>query len=291
MTQAMTQLQKIQALAAEAAAVASVDMSQTGTGGGGERVVLEPGNYLARFVEYVEKGVQKNHFDPSKQPAAKVRLGFAVFPFEEVNGVRKVSENPQFIRTGDMTISNHEKAGLKKVYNRLNYRNDATKTHVAMFLGEACLVGVGKKTSKKGSEYNTIDTNDIKPAIDPMSGQAYGVPQVADDAYRVFMFDYPTQETWDALFIEGSNDDGTTKNFIQEEILGAVNYNGSALQQLLEGVTSIPAPVQDDVPWEEPAPVEAALPAETDAQIPAAPVVPAVPAVPAAPAVPEALKA
>jgi hypothetical protein len=281
MTQAMTQLQKIQALAAEAAAVARVDMSQTGTGGGGERIVLETGNYLARFVEYVEKGVQKNNFDPSKQPAAKVRLGFAVFPFEEVNGVRKVSENPQFIRTQDMTISNHEKAGLKKVYNRLNYRNDATKTHVAMFLGDAYLIGVTKKVSKKGSEYNAIDTNDIKPAIDPMSGQAYGVPQVEDSVYRVFMFDYPTQETWDALFIEGSNDDGTTKNFIQEEILGAVNYNGSALQLLLEGSASIPAPVAEDVPWTEPA----ALPAEIEVQIPETP---AVPAAPVAPVVPQA---
>ena len=247
-------LQNIQNLAAKAAEVASVNMAETGTGGGAERIVLEPGNYLARLVEYIEKGSQKNTFDTSKPARPICRMGFAVFPFEETEGGgRKVSETPVFVRTSDLTISNHEKSGLKKMYNRMNYKNDATKTHVAMFLGEAFLIGIGKRqNAAKTNFYNTIDTNDIKPAIDPMSAQPYAVPQVDDKVYSVFLWDYPTQETWDSLFIDGTRDDGTSRNFIQEEILGAENYEGSALQQLLEGTASIPAPV-DDVPWVEPA--------------------------------------
>ena len=270
-------LQNIQNLAAKAAEVASVNMAETGTGGGGERIVLEPGNYLGRMVEYIEKGSQKNTFDTSKPARPLCRIGFAIFPFEEVDGVRKVSETPVFVRTSDLTISNHEKAGLKKLYNRMNYKNDATKTHVAMFLGEAFLVGVGKRqNAAKTNFYNTIDTNDIKPAIDPMSAQPYHVPQVDDKVYQVFLWDYPTQETWDALFIDGKRDDGTSRNFIQEEILGAENYEGSALQQMLEGTASIPAPVAEEAPWEEPA---------ADTAAPAAPVAPVAPVVPAAPAV------
>lgn len=281
-------LQNIQNLAAKAAEVASVDMSQTGTGGG-ERRVLEPGNYLARLVEYIEKGSQKNTFDTSKPARPLCRMGFAVFPFEEVEGGgRKVSETPVFVRTSDLTISNHEKAGLKKMYNRMNYKNDATKTHVAMFLGEAFMIGVGKRqNATKTNFYNTVDTNDIKPAIDPMSAQPYAVPQVDDKVYQVFLWDYPTQETWDALFIDGKRDDGSSMNFIQEEILGAENYEGSALQQLLEGTASIPAPVAEEAPWVEPeAAVEAAVEAPTAPTAPAVPVAPAAPVAPAVPAAP-----
>lgn len=283
-------LQNIQGLVQQAAEVATVDMSQTNTGGGGEQIVLEKGNYLARFIEYVEKGSQLNFFDASKPAAPKVRLGFAVFPFEtRADGTRGVSDNAQFIRTSDLNISNHEKATLKGIYNRLNYRNDSTKTHVAMFLGEAFLLGIDKKQNKaKTRFYNTIDTNDIKPALDPMSGQPYAVPNVDDSAYKVFLWDNPTQETWDSLYIDGERDDGTSRNFIQEEILGATDYPGSALQQLLEGATSIPAPDAEEAPWEEPAaPVEApAAPAAP--AVPTAPAVPEAPAVPAAPAVPQA---
>lgn len=275
-------LQQMQALAAQAAEVSSVDITETGTGGG-SRKVLDKGKYLGRMVEYIEKGSQKNTFEPSKPPRSICRIGFAVFPFEVAeDGTRSVSEEPVFIRTSDLTISNHEKAGLKRMYNRLNWRNDATKSHIAMFLGEPFFIGVDKRTTKDGKrEYNTIDTNDISPAVDPMSGQPYNVPAVSDDVYRAFFWEMPTKESWDSLYIEGSTDDGKSKNFIQEEILAAVDYPGSPLEQLLTGASSVP------LPTEQAATAAPAAPEAPAPEAPPAPEVPTAPAAPVAPAVPQ----
>lgn len=279
-------LNALQSQIQAAAAVASVDISETSTGGGGERVVLAKGKYLARLCEYLEYGVQPNHFDPKKDPKPICRLTFAVFPFstdEQGNRIPGKFDEPVFVRSSDFTISNHEKAGLKKVYSRLNWRNDATKNHVAFFLGEAFLVGVDKKTSKDGKrEYNSLDANDINPALDAMSGQPYPVPALDDKAYRVFLWDVPTKEQWDSLFIEGSRDDGTSKNFIQDTMLKALNFVGSPLEQLLNGGATLPAPQLDAV----------AAPTATATAVPAATVAPVVPAsapeltVPWAPEVP-----
>lgn len=289
MTQ-LSALQLAQQAAAKAAAVASVDMTETGTGGGGERRVLETGSYMARFCEYIEKGTQKNPWEAAKPPRAVAELRFAVFPIDEVDGVRKVSETPVFLTTYDQTISNHEKATMKAIYNKMNYRNDATKTHIAMFLGEPFMIGVIKYKNKKEKEANKLDVKLLAPAIDPISGSPYPVPQLEDKFYRAFFWDMPTQETWDALFIDGQRDDGTSNNFIQEDILKAVDFPGSALEQLLGGASGVPSamldetalpPADDEAPWVEPVQAAApALPEMPDA--PAAPVMPAAPNLPGA---------
>lgn len=309
MTQQLSALQKIQQAAVQAAEVAAVDMTETGTGGGSERRILETGSYMARFCEYIEKGTQKNEWEPSKPPRAVAELRFALFPVDTVDGVRTVSKDPVFLTTYDQTISNHEKATMKGIYNKMNYRNDASKTHVAMFLGEAFMIGAVKYKNKAEKDANKLDVKLLAPAIDPVSGAPYPVPELEDKYYRAFFWDNPTQETWDSLFIEGKRDDGTSMNFIQEGILKAVDFPGSALEQLLGGASDIPsamyqegtespaestpepagasteAPVAslpdspvapalpDAAPWEDPAEVEA-------------PEVPDVPAVPVAPVLP-----
>lgn len=291
-TQNPSVLAAIHAAAEAAAEVSAVDITETGTGGGGQQV-LETGKYLGRLVEYIEYGSQKNRFEPNKPPRSVCRVAFAVFPFEtQEDGTRSISTTPVFIRSSDLTISNHEKATLKVLYNRLNWRNDAKKTHIAMFLGEAFFVDVEKRIPKGGTKpRNYLDLKGVGPAVDPMSGQPYNVPQVEDKAYRAFFWDMPTPESWESLFIEGNNDDGTSKNFVQEQILAAVDYPGSALEQMLQGSSSIPAPadavpttVPDEAaPWEEPA--ATAVPAVPAPAAPAAPVAPAAPEVPTVPQV------
>ena len=62
------------------------------------------------------------------------------------------------------------------------------------------------------------------------------------------MWSNPTKETWDSLFIDGTteikNADGTvenkSKNWVQETVLSATDYGGSALEQLLHGVDNLP---------------------------------------------------
>ncbi len=279
-----TALQAVLALAAQAAEVATVDITETSTGGG-ERVLLDAGKYLARFAEYVEYGTQVNFHDKNKPPRAVVRLGFAVYPFitDEATGARSVSPDAVFIRTSDITISNHEKAGLKKIYNKFNWKHDTTKTHVALFLGEPFLIGVLKNKRKADAtkEYNAIDTNDINPAIDPMSAQPYAVPALKDEDLRVFFWDMPTQETWDALFIDGKTDDGKSKNWLQDTMIAAVDYPGSPLEQMLTGSLSVPAAPAtastDEAPWVAPAADVPVIPAVAVPDVPSIPSIPTVP--------------
>lgn len=292
-----TALQLAQQLAQQAAAVQTVDMTETSTGGGGAKRILETGSYMARLCEYIEKGVQKNAFEPAKAPRAEAELRFAVFPIDEVEGVRTVSKTPVFISTFNQGISNNEKATLKGAYQKMNYRNDSSKTHLAMFLGEAFMIGVVKYKTKAGKDANKLDLKLIAPALNPISGTAYPVPVLEDSAYRVFFWDMPTKETWDALYIEGSFEDGDrkgeSKNFIQNEILKAVNFPGSALEQLLGGA-SIPTDmysgtdVEADVPASVTAPPTATLPDAAPWEAPAEETLAEALVAPAAPAMPEA---
>ena len=282
-TQNPSVLAAIHAAAEAAAEVSAVDITETGTGGGGQQV-LESGKYLGRLVEYIEYGSQKNRFEPNKPPRSVCRIAFAVFPFEtNADGTRSISSTPVFIRSSDLTLSNHEKATLKVLYNRLNWRNDPNKSHIALFLGEPFFVDVEKRIPKGGTKArNYLDLKGVGPAVDPMSGQPYNVPAVEDKAYRAFFWDMPTPESWESLFIDGKNDDGTSRNFVQEQILGAVDFPGSALEQVLHGSSSIPAPADAvpapeaaaDVPWVEPT-----APAVPVAPVPEAPAAPAVPQV------------
>lgn len=276
-------LQAAIAAAAQAAQVSAVDMTETSKGGGGERRVLETGQYMARFCEYIEKGTQKNPWEASKPPRPVAELRFAVFPIDEVDGVRTVSKEPVFLTTYDQTISNHEKATMKGIYNKMNYRNDATKTHIAMFLGQAFMIGVVKYENKAKKSANKIDLKAITPAIDPISGAPYPVPELDDKAYRVFFWDMPTKETWDALYIEGTYEDGDrkgeSKNFVQEGILKAVDFPGSALEQMLGGSPSIPTGMLETAESEQALPDAPAAPVAA----PAAPNLPPMPSAPVAP--------
>lgn len=306
----MSVLEKLGNLVNEAAEIAAVNMSETGTGGGAGKV-LETGMYPARLVEYVEHGKQKNQYEPSKPPRDIAELRFAVWEIGEDGAM----EGPYFVGSFGQTISNHERAGLKQFFDKMNWRNDATKKHTAQFLGADCFLKVEKRQNKaKTAEYNVAVITEVQPPRDPMTGQPYTFPELDDDTYRLFLWDKPTKETWESLYIEGTNDKGESKNFIQERIMKAVNFPGSALEQLLlsSGVdipapaleqavpeapaidgapeqTPVQTPVQptvqppaqagaaEDVPWEQEAPAQAPA-------VPAAPTVPAAPEVPAMPA-------
>jgi len=129
-----------------------------------------------------------------------------------------------------------------------------------------------------------IDLDGFLPPLDPVTRQPYPIAEAPDDMYRLFLWRRPTKEAWDSLYIEGEYE-GKSKNRIQEQILAALDFQGSPLQQLLmsSGVTALPTAPAVPVA----APVAAAPAAVAPTPAPAAPVAPA--AVPAAPlAVPAA---
>lgn len=260
----------------------TVDMTEENTGGGGG--LMPEGYAMARMVTYIELG---NHTQvvqgETKPPADLIKIGFKLF------GGTDNCYDGRFISTFDLSLSNNTKANAKKLFNRLNWAGDIK--HFAQALGRAYLVPITIAKSKTtGKESNRINLDGILPPMDTISKAPYPVPEVTVADLKYFFFDKPTKETWDALFVEGSYDDGNSKNRIQEQIMTANNFPGSALEQLISGVVlpdpagAVAAPAAPAVPT-SPAPAAPEVPAPV---APAAPVMPAAPAAPVMPAMPAA---
>lgn len=261
----------------------AVDMSETSKGGGGSR--LYPAGYaMARLVQYVEFGMQPQEYQgAAKAPALEFRMGFAIWgdtkPFGDAgqpnsvppaNRPQDLFHNPDgtpgIIRTWYMKLGNNEKAGAKKAFDKMNYKGNAK--HFAQFLGQPFLVKIGIKPAVGDKPArNTLELADTLPPFDQVSRQPYPVPEAPDDLYQLFLWNKPTLAGWSSLKIEGTSDDGKSKNYLQDRIIAAVDFQGSPLEQLLRGAgATLPSP-------EQLAPAAPAAPA------------PAVPATPVAPAV------
>ena len=245
-----------------------IDQSVTQSGGNFADVLLPRGSYYGRFMEYVELGkkIPMHMGKATGKPAVmNVRLGFIVYTPD--GSIKRINPFP-------MAISSFEKAKFKQIFDKMNY--DGTLKHMAQRLGQAFMFEVEQYTSKTGKTSNTIDFLSIRqlPKFDPNTGSAIALPALDEAGLRLFLFDNPTKETWDSLHIEKNN-------FIQEDILQAVNFEGSALQQMLMG--GVPDMQAMAAPTAAEAPVTPAAPVAPVA--PAAPVAPVAPVPPAAPAI------
>ena len=278
-------LASLQALAAQDVAESGIDLNEAVKGGGGGRLLPE-GYAFGRLVEYIEFGNQPQEFQgQAKDPALEFTLGFALTG----QGYQNDDGTPYIVRTYNTALSRNEKARAFKLFKALNWKGTAKS--FAQLLGETFLVKIKQVPKSKTDPkiVSRIDLDGFLPPLDPVTRQPYPVAEAPDDMYRLFLWSRPTKEAWDSLYIEGEYE-GKSKNRIQEQILAALDFQGSPLQQLLmqSGVTALPtaapaAPVA--------APVAAAPVAVAPTPAPVAPAAPAAPAaVPAAPlAVPAAV--
>lgn len=278
----MTILNNIAALVNETVENQGVDHSITQQGGGNfEDVLLPKGTYYGRMVEYIELGkkIPMNAGKPTGKPAVlNVRTGFIIYTPD--GGIKRINPFP-------MAVSSFEKAKFKQLFDKMNV--DGTMKHLAQALGKPMAFEVEQHTTKAGKTLNVIEFSGTRPLpkFDPNTGAPIVLPELDEQFLRLFLWNNPTKETWESLHIEKNN-------FIQEDILAAVDFEGSALQQLLMGGVPSPealapagasAPASGVAPGTETAtasaPVGAAAP-----QAPAAPSAPIAPVVPAAPQVP-----
>ena len=114
------------------------------------------------------------------------------------------------------------------------------------------------------------------------------MPELDASEIKLFLWNNPTKETWDSLYIEGTKDDGKSKNWIQEDMYKAVDFPGSALDIMLNA-GSVPSPAAMQTPTAPAAPTAPTAP--TAPVAPAASVAPAAPVAPVAPAAPAAPQA
>lgn len=216
---------------------AAVDMTQTTKGGGVSRT-LPKGNALARFVGYIEKGSHPQEFGGKvKDPAPLFELQFVIVGGSGLNskGEREamvIDDKFQRVNTYNIGLSRNVKSNAVKIFNAMNWTKDAT-TFPEM-LGRLFMLKVDH-VEKDGNIRHSIDWKSILPPVDPMTGQPYDAPEAPDDMYRLFLWDMPSKEQWESLFIDGERDDGSSKNYLQEELLKATDFLGSPLEQLLSG--------------------------------------------------------
>lgn len=259
----MSKLAELQALAAQAA---ETGPNMTEVQKGGNSRVLPAGYAFGRLVEYIELGAQPQEFQgKAKDPKHEAMLGFALWG----EGYQNEDGTPYIIRPYSFTIDRNEKARAFKLFRALNWKG--TSTHFAQLLGEAFLVKIVHvaKSKTDATIVSRIDLDGFLPPLDPVTRQPYGIPAPRDEDLGLFLWDYPTLAGWDALYVDGTWDDGKSKNRLQETIIGALDFAGSALEALL---------MQSNRAVQRPAPA-AATPAPA---VPAAPAV-ALPTVPAVP--------
>lgn len=260
-----------------------VDMTEVKSGSGG-RGLLPVGTAIVRLASYIEFGKHIQEFNGQKKPAAlQFKLGFCIVGGGGINKEGKPEKYVQeegnfpFISTFDTAMSQHEKAKAVKYFNALN-RVGNKATHFVQKVAEQCIykLDVGLET-RNGKEYNTYDFTNLQLALDgnfmPLTDA--NTPKLDDSHIQVFLWEQPTKEMWDSIHIEGqweAQKDATgkvtrparSKNFLQETCLSAIDFEGSALQLLLqetgadysipaiqntpEPVSDVPAPPAEPIP-------------------------------------------
>lgn len=225
----------------------------------GAAQLIPEGYAFARLVEYIELGKHSGEYQGKPRPPALMfKLGFALFPSgEDTEGYSYEDGSPKIIRTFDINLSLTEKSKAFKLFKKMNFKG--VHKHFAQMIGEPFLLNVVHvDKASGGGKAARIDLEGFLPPIDVVTRKPHPIPKAPDYCYRMFLWDRPTKEDWDSLFVEGKWDNGDSKNFLQEKILEATDFEGSPLHQLLYGgnkkkvhksvtETTVPDIPQDDL--------------------------------------------
>ena len=206
---------------------------------------------FARLVTYVELGVQVSVWKGEEKTAPKVILGFELLSPKHMH-----EGKGDYLSTGLITLSTNSKAKFFKLFNDMRYKREGIR-HMSQLLGEEFLITVEHNTVGDKTYANIKSV--AKPYIvDPVTGdeKKLSVPK-ATKAMQVFVWNQPTMECWDSIFIDGSYQrDGVdvSKNYLQNKILSAVNFSGSPVEGMLanlglqqDAVDPLPCDTADEV--------------------------------------------
>lgn len=231
---------------ADAAAETGLDMNEVVSGGGQGSRLLPQGYALVRLVEYTEFGNQPQEFKGvAKDPAQEVQLGFALYG--AVPGTDETYHSigeggtlvPYILRLFPFALKQNDGARSHLLFKLLNW--DGKAKNFGQLLGKAWVVKVVHEPKSKSDQtlVSRLDITTFLPPLDPVTQQPYNIPMPEDKYFRIFLWDRPTKAGWDALYIEPT---AKVKNFVQDKIMSATNFEGSPLQQLLGGAATLALP-------------------------------------------------
>ena len=235
----------------------TVDMTATTTGGGAfikplvklfdDGVIKHRMTPLVvRFKAYIELDNQTSTGKFAKD-IDRVRVGFEV-----VSKRHTIDKDGKEIRDSiefEINKSMNEGGSFIKLFKAMDYGRGMP--NFPSMLGEAFITQVDINIRGEGKDrqvYFNIVGKDFclisAPYREDMdTGETLPVPAPELQAnLQCFVWDYPSADQWDSIFIDGTKDDGTSKNWIQNKILSANNIDGSPLQQFLAGGDALPEP-------------------------------------------------
>jgi len=248
---------------------AQVDQTETKAGGDFERTPIAEGRTVGRLIEYIELGVQpQGTYEGKEKPACAT----ARFTFELLNlkkNLKEIEIDGQTVTVAERFSFNEaiklsEKSRFKKLLKTATYgRTDIT--HFAQILNDDFLLTFKhNKTERDGKPvlyvnlYNDGVYGIEAPFVnsDPLDDSTrvrVPVPKAMSEV-KIFIWDAPTKETWDSLYIAGTRtvkdakgkESQVSKNWLQEKILSAKNFSGSALEDLLSGSAELTAALESE---------------------------------------------
>jgi len=195
--------------------------------------LLDEGNYMGRVVQVLDLGLQpqRPYKGEEKGPAQEVMLTYELGTefLKDEEGL-ELKDKPRWLsetiplRHIDMDLAKSTKR--MKAFDPTNQLQGDFTEVVAM----ACTITVGKWVSKQDNTKTGNNVLNITPAMKGMP-----VPELVNPP-KVFDLDQPNMEIF-----------GSLPQWVQDKISGNLNYQGSALQEELEGVAKEPEdPKVDD---------------------------------------------
>jgi len=238
----------------------AVDMREVDNKGFSDRKPARAGVALFRFTSYIEWGtheVKKGLGKGKQQPWAS--LGFELVHPDHMIGEGDKAF-PDTLELTNLNMSSNEKAKFKLIFDDMNYTGKFENFYQMLgqgFLGyiEHNVVNEGKTDEKTYVNLKSIGEPRYEP--DPV-GQPGVIREVAVPPMygniEQFLFDHSNvnaeqvQRMWNALEITGEKADGTPKkNWKQDKIRAALNFDGSFTQSVVGGTAAIATDVAAEV--------------------------------------------
>ena len=219
------------------------DIKFEGGSNGRPKENTDPGTYPTRLAVVATLGVQDQGEFEGKPKPAKLELMLTWECLDEFlkdsEGKEDLTKPKWFSERMPFNPMRSEKAKSTIRYKTLD-PNDEKKGDWAQLLGTPAMMTLAQTKGKK-------DPTRIFEKVTQISAmrerEAKKAPDLINEPY-VFDFYAPTQEAWDRL-----------PEWIQKRAMGALDFEGSALERFLSGSTGVVPPVKDfaveDAPEEE----------------------------------------
>jgi hypothetical protein len=240
-------------------AAAAKDFTDVKTGSNFEKELPAEGICVLRLREYIEMGLctASTKTYPTKKPVQKARFVFEVLTPRHIKEITNeaTKEVTKIVPTLSITcpISDNDKSNYIKLFKQLNWEGKVQ--HPAQCLGKGYLATIvhageakGEITKDNPAKYANLQKDGaftIAPPrkVDALAGtdEPINVPEL-NGGMKLFLWDNPTIECWDSLFIDGTytkkvNDVETevSKNWIQGMLKDALDFDTSKLYEMLQG--------------------------------------------------------